>query len=140
MTTKSNYTSVNFAQKVAFNKFKKEETAKIKKYINYTAIIIAAIPILVGFLMLFASDKGVFIFLMSPISAAINYGLTWLYLLPTYFAYTRCIGSRLPVFLINLLLGWLYFIPWIITLIWSLCGKETWVQLFKQREEEKQYY
>lgn len=137
MTTKSNYTSAEFSQKVAFNKFKKEETAKIKKYINYTAIIIASILVLISFACLFSGQVDGFIF--GIINSIFLYGSVWLYLLPTYFAYTRCIGSRLPVFLINLLTGWT-IIPWVITLIWGLCGKETWVQLFKQREEEKHYY
>jgi hypothetical protein len=138
MTTKSNYTSTEFAQRVAFNKFKKEESAKIFKRINYPAMGVAAVIALISTLVALANlEPGPFVMgIFTAISAYIS---IWVYLIPTYFAYTRCIGSRLPVFLINLLTGWT-IIPWAITLIWGLCGSETWVNEFKKREEEKHYY
>lgn len=45
--------------------------------------------------------------------------LVLLYFLPTYVAYRRKHNNVLPIFLVNLLLGGLYGIGWVIALIWA---------------------
>lgn len=115
-------------------RFKSNEIDKIKKYINYTAAAIAGVFLfLVTIGSIANGDFGTFLF--GVFASCLTFGVVWIYLLPTYFAYVRCIGSRLPLFLINLLTGWA-LIPWVITLIWGISGASCWSQLYKQREEE----
>ncbi|MDR3154118.1 MAG: superinfection immunity protein [Deltaproteobacteria bacterium] len=42
-----------------------------------------------------------------------------IYLIPTIIAFKRGHRNRVPILLVNILLGWVYGIAWIAALIWS---------------------
>ena len=48
--------------------------------------------------------------------------LVALYFLPTTIAALRGHNNALPIFLVNLLLGWAYGVGWVVALIWSCTG------------------
>lgn len=130
---------LNFStEKYRFHAYQKEQIDKTKKLINITAGILAGLFFLVSIMAAFTSDKGISLAFFGLFNSAAIFGAVWLYLLPTFFAYTRCVGSRLLLFLTNLLTGWL-LIPWIVTLIWSLAAPAAWVQAWKQLNEENTF-
>lgn len=124
-------------EKYQFLKYKNTSIKNTQKTINLVALVPAAALAIISVLAsIFNCDLGPIVFGM--FSAIGLYIGLWVYLLPTYFAYTRCIGSRLPLMLINILTGWT-LIPWIVTLIWGISGAPCWAATYKQHKEETEY-
>ncbi|MDR1037368.1 MAG: superinfection immunity protein [Deltaproteobacteria bacterium] len=43
-----------------------------------------------------------------------------IYLIPTFIAFSRRARHRIIILILNIILGWVYGVPWIAVLIWAL--------------------
>lgn len=60
------------------------------------------------------------------------------YLLPTVIARTRRHKNILPIFVLNILLGWT-FLGWVVALVWSFTAQEERNSIYKSEDENKKY-
>lgn len=61
-----------------------------------------------------------------------------LYLLPSLIAKKRRHKNVLPIFALNVLLGWT-FLGWVVAIVWSLTAQENRNLIYKSEDDNKKY-